>query len=171
MTNNEYTKRADDFLTRANATCSIRLIGQMINQDWKEKELRNAYDVTIKTPQGEMNLTFWDSAHNTEIYNMTLSEYAKKRFKCQYEYLTYSYKNKASRELKIKKSEAVPTTYDILACLQKYDVGTFEEFCSEFGYDEDSKTADKIYIAVIKEYKQLERIFTTQQIDELREIN
>ena len=64
-----------------------------------------------------------------------------------------------------------PTEYDILACLTKYDPGTFEEFCSDYGYDEDSRTAEKIYIAVVREYKQLERIFTTEQLEELAEIN
>jgi len=31
-----------------------------------------------------------------------------------------------------------PTLYSVLACLQKYDVGTFEDFCNEFGYDTDN---------------------------------
>ncbi len=30
-----------------------------------------------------------------------------------------------------------PTAYDILACLTKYEVGTFDDFCSNFGYDTD----------------------------------
>ena len=80
-------------------------------------------------------------------------------------------KAKARKELKEKKAAAKPTEYDILVCLNKHDPGNFEEFCCEFGYDEDSKTADRIYITVIKEYKQLERIFTEEQMEELREIN
>ena len=58
----------------------------------------------------------------------------------------------------------------MLACLEKYDPGTFEDFCSELGYDEDSRTAERIYIAVIKEYKDLTRIFTEKQMEELSEI-
>ena len=72
--------------------------------------------------------------------------------------------------MKKLKAEAVPSEYDVLACLEKYDVGTFEDFCSEFGYDEDSRTAERIYIAVIKEYKDLTRIFTAEQMEELSEI-
>lgn len=63
-----------------------------------------------------------------------------------------------------------PTIYDILACLQKYDCGSFENFCSEFGYDTDSRKAEKIYKAVWKEFKAVDRLFN-DVIEELQEIN
>jgi hypothetical protein len=63
-----------------------------------------------------------------------------------------------------------PCMYDILACLQKYDVGSFEDFCSEFGYNEDSRTAERTYKAVCKEYAAVCRLFTTEQIEQLQEI-
>lgn len=166
----EYIEQANNFLTKATAKIDIRLIGKMINKDWKEKVLRNAYDVTITTPRGTMNFIFWDSIYNTEIYEMSLAEYAKKRFKCEYPYLTFYDQRKASKELRDKKAEAAPNAYDVLACLTTYDVGSLYDFCDEFGYDEDSKTATNIYIAVVNEYKQLERIFTSEQMEELREI-
>lgn len=62
-----------------------------------------------------------------------------------------------------------PTLYDILACLQKYDVGSFEDFCSEFGYNEDSRTAERTYKAVCKEFKAVDRLFN-DVIEELQEI-
>ena len=52
-----------------------------------------------------------------------------------------------------------PSSYDLLACLIKYDPGTFEEFCNEFGYDTDSKKAEKTYKAVVNEYAELCRVF------------
>lgn len=168
---NEYIKQATDFLDKAKATCLIEFEGCTINPDWKEKEKRNFYNVTLTTSRGSMNFRFWDSIHNTEVSKMNLEEYAKKRFKCEYPYLTGADQRKASRELKEKKAAAVPSAYDVLACMSKYDPGTFEEFCSEFEYDEDSKTADRIYIEIIREYKQLERIFTAEQMEELQEIN
>ena len=168
---NEYTKQAIDFLEKANASCKIEFGGCTFNPNWKEKDYRNFYNITLATIKGSMSFVFWDSIHNTEISKMTVEEYAKKRFKCQYEYLTYGDKVKASKELKEKKAAAIPSAYDVLACMTKYDPGTFKEFCSEFGYDEDSKTAERIYIAVINEYKQIERIFTPEQMEELQEIN
>lgn len=69
-----------------------------------------------------------------------------------------------------------PTMYDILACLTKYDVGTFEDFCSEFGYpqfDENTGRKDKqtvkTYKAVCKEFEAVDRLFG-DIIDQLQEI-
>jgi hypothetical protein len=62
-----------------------------------------------------------------------------------------------------------PNLYDVLTCLQKYDVGTFDDFCANFGYDTDSRTAERIYKNVCKEYKAVERLFS-DVIDELQEI-
>lgn len=88
-----------------------------------------------------------------------------------YSDLNYNEKIKLQKELRLKQQSAKPSEYDILACLQKSDVGTFDEFCSEFGYDNDSITAYKIYVAVVDEYKKLNRIFTQNQMLELQEIN
>jgi len=63
-----------------------------------------------------------------------------------------------------------PEMYDILACLQKYDPETFEFFCSNYGYDEDSRKAYKTYKAVCKEWAAVERLFS-DCLEELQEIN
>ena len=69
-----------------------------------------------------------------------------------------------------------PSIYDVLACLQKYDVGSFENFCSEFGYYSyndgsiDYKNSGKIYNAVCKEFEAVERLFS-DILEELQEIN
>lgn len=68
-----------------------------------------------------------------------------------------------------------PRAYDILACLNGYDVGTFEEFCDEYGYFpiEDSKNykeAQETYKACKREYEGLRRILTPEQLEELQEI-
>ena len=67
-----------------------------------------------------------------------------------------------------------PNEYDILACLEKYDVGTFNDFISEFGYNindyRDKQRVKRIYNAVCKEYENLCRIFTPNQMKMLREI-
>lgn len=63
-----------------------------------------------------------------------------------------------------------PTLYDVLACLQKYDVGTFEDFCNEFGYDTDSRIAKKTYKAVVKEYDKMCSLFNNDELEILTEI-
>lgn len=69
-----------------------------------------------------------------------------------------------------------PTAYDILTCLQKYEVGTFEDFCNEFGYElynEEytgyNRKSQKTYNAVVKEYNNVMRLFE-DVIEELIEI-
>jgi hypothetical protein len=62
-----------------------------------------------------------------------------------------------------------PSAYDVLACIVKQDPGSFHDFCSEYGYNEDSKKAEKIYQAVVEEYKNVMDMFG-DVIDELREI-
>ena len=67
-----------------------------------------------------------------------------------------------------------PTEYDILACLEKYDVGTIDDFVGEFGYEvhnwNDVKRIENLYNATVKEYQDLCRIFTPEQMEVLREI-
>lgn len=63
-----------------------------------------------------------------------------------------------------------PKPYDVLACLTNYDPGTFENFCGDFGYDVDSRKAYKTYKAVMKEWKNVELLFTPDQIEKLQEI-
>jgi hypothetical protein len=63
-----------------------------------------------------------------------------------------------------------PTMYDVLTCLQKYDVGTFDNFCGDFGYDNDSIAAHKVYKAVAREYKNMVRVFGETVLEEMQEI-
>jgi hypothetical protein len=67
-----------------------------------------------------------------------------------------------------------PDEYDILSCLQKYDVGTFEDFVCKYGYDiedfHDKQRATNIYYAARDEYQRVRRCFTPEQIEAMQEI-
>ena len=69
-----------------------------------------------------------------------------------------------------KERNIEPTAYDVLACLQKYDVGTFKDFCDDFGYDNDSIKALKTYKAVVSEYNHVINMFS-DVMDKLEEFN
>jgi len=88
-------------------------------------------------------------------------------FKCKIKRAGKSYTFDFGQSIKSGAEE--PTIYDILTCLQKYDVGSFEDFCGEFGYDTDSRTAERTYKAVCKEFTAVERLFS-DIIEELQEI-
>jgi hypothetical protein len=53
-----------------------------------------------------------------------------------------------------------PDAYSVLAGLTTYDVGSFSDFCGEFGYDIDSRKAYKTYKAVLREWKNVQLLFT-----------
>ena len=101
----KYVKQARDFLESCNATMDIIYLGTEVNKDWDEKRERDTYMVNIRTPKGNMQVKFWDSINNT-IKNSD------------------AYR---TNRLRIK-----PTVYDILSCLQKYDVGDIEDFANVF---------------------------------------
>lgn len=73
----------------------------------------------------------------------------------------------------IMSSGQTPTSYDVLACLTKYDVGSIDNFVSEFGYEinswKDAKQIEKTYKAVCREWKGVQRVFS-DCLEELSEI-
>lgn len=167
----EYQQQALDFLEKCNATMEIEFIGAETNMNWNEDTKRNKYRFTITTPRGKMSGDFWDSIRHTEITLMTVDEFIKKHgYKFPSYYSQTSYRNK----LKELKAKAIPTPYDILACLEKYEVGTMNDFFHEFGYEvhsaDDMFTFMNTYNACVKEYRDLCRIFTEEQMEMLREI-
>ena len=144
----EYVIEAKKFLEECNATMNFMYLGTEVNKDWNETIKRDTYMVNIRTPLGSMQVKFYDSIKNT-------------------------LKNK-ERHLSGLKEKVQITEYDVLSCLQKYDVGDIEDFMYEFGYEikerGDLKRIQNIYNAVVEEYEDVCRCFTTKQIEKLQEI-
>jgi hypothetical protein len=69
----------------------------------------------------------------------------------------------------IAAEDTPPTIYDVLTCLTKYDPQTFENFCREYGYNEDSIKAQKTYKAVKREFNGVNRLFG-DILEQLQEI-
>ena len=67
-----------------------------------------------------------------------------------------------------------PSKYSILACLEKYDVGSvddfFDEFCWEITCGSDVIKFLDTYNETVKQYRDICRIFTPEQMEMLREI-
>ena len=65
-----------------------------------------------------------------------------------------------------------PSAYDVLACISS-DVTcpqTFKEFCSEYGYEEDSHKAEATFKRCKRLSDKLQAFFTAQEIEALQEI-
>jgi hypothetical protein len=59
----------------------------------------------------------------------------------------------------------------VLACIEKYEPGAFEEWCMDVGYDTDSRKAEGIYNAVKDQYMHVAMLFSDTELEELQEIS
>ena len=94
----------------------------------------------------------WSSSYYC-TYRITISRNGKR--------YTYKYYDNNRR---------TPDEYDVLSCLEKYDVGSYKDFCDNFGYDNEfNKDTMKIYKAVLKEVEGVKRVFV-DVLEEFAEI-
>jgi len=103
---------------------------------------------------------FADDDNTRDIFRLTLSR-GGKRF-----YVRFGQSLKDSTG----NGDYLPTEYDLLTCIQKYDVGSFRDFCGDFGYDEDSRKAYRTYLLVCAEYGKVINFFTSEELEQLQEI-
>ena len=115
---------------------------------------------TIKVKFFKYAKHFQNDKQERDIYKVTISKGGE----------TFTFDFGQSLDSSWPNERKQPSDYDVLTCLQKYDVGSFEDFCDEFGYDADSRNAEKIYKAVCNEYENLCRIWNDSEIKELQEI-
>ena len=165
----DYIKQAADFLEKTNTT-----IDKVFSHNGKhfdnDTQVRDIYKITIKRGNRQFHFNFGQSIINSQYYqdevpNRTYSLDGKSR--------TGNFKiddMQYSKDYCTLVKGKIPTDYDILTCLTKYNPGTLQDFCSEFGYDTDSKSAEKTYLAVKEEWKNVQTIWTDKEIELLIEI-
>lgn len=115
----------------------------------------NAVGAKLKVEYLTHDFYFSDDKETRDIYRFTLSRNGKK------------YTAKFGQSIADTGQE--PNAYDILSCITKYDPCTFEDFCADFGYDSDSRKAEKIYDACCREYAGVVRVFG-DVLEQLQEI-
>ncbi len=176
MTN--YEQQAQEFLQKTNTTFEAKFLKNDFHFDG-DKEKRDIYEITLSRGDRKMVFNFGQSIVKSGFYAKTNRGHRADLDRA----LLNSPKHKQHLEASIKmfagwgriKGDEIhrpeaPTAYDVLACLTKYDVGTLENFCGEFGYDLDSKKAEKTYSAVKKEFADVQRLWTDSEIELLQEI-
>lgn len=116
---------------------------------------------------------FPDDTEERDIYTITLSRPNKKPYTFTFGQSLINSKpgthEKISPADRQKRRPKKPSAYDVLACLEKYEPGTHEDFCADFGYDTDSRKCFDLYLRVQKEQKSVYQLFS-DVMDELQEI-
>lgn len=167
-----YEIQANDFLAKTGTTIESEFLRNGKHFD-NDETTRDIYKITIKRGSRSFSFDFGQSIMNSQYYQDTIKERTYTLTgACRtghYSINDITKYQSGGQKLQLVKGK-VPTAYDILCCLQKYDVGTLENFCSEFGYDTDSKKAEKTYKAVVDEYKNLCALFSDKELEELQEI-
>lgn len=172
-----YEKQATDFLEKTGCKMEIKF-KENRRYFLDDKEARDVYDVKIERGKRVWEFEFGNSIADSEF----VAVYGRSRYKIPSEMRTktlheikrYVKLNLQSDFGRVAADKIImpkpPTSYDVLACLTKYDVGTLDDFCREFGYDSDSKSAERVYEAVKEEWLNVCRIWNDSEIEELAEI-
>ena len=179
---NIYEVQASAFLTSTKTKLDIVEAEKQKRPLWLKKEDNHGinYTITMSNTHGTYTFDFWNSIHNREIIEAIKSI----RFGIPVDWQDYKQedllqKEKISihkiRQSKEAKEEAIkkyiPTEYDILACLSPLFEDTLEDFCSSFGYEEDSILSLKTFEACKEQDRNLRKLFDKQELELLTEIN
>lgn len=109
--------------------------------------------------------TTWGSKRDVNAYNVTLKN-AKHSYTFEFfDSINNTEKNKSARL----------DFYSVLVCMRHYIPESFDEFCSDFGYEFKNETeyikAKGIHLACLDQDKNLKKLFTDEQLTKLQEIN
>lgn len=138
---NEYKAQAEKFLADTGTTLEIVKAIPQKRPLWSKDDKHGInYYVTLKNNKGVYSFDFWGSVADAE---------------------------------KIKHGEGhgtKPQAYDILACLSPLYEDNFSDFCSAFGYAEDSITALKTFEALKEQDRNIRKLWDRSEIEKLNEI-
>jgi len=173
-----HEQQSIDFLTATATTFKAEFLKHGKHFD-NDKETRDIYKITLQRGNRVYSFNFGQSINNSGEYQVKESLRNKVWIKqttggkyalSSAEFKKLRFMHGVEKDILKNPNFKAPTAYDVLTCLQKYDVGTFEDFCSEFGYDNDSRQAEKTYNAVLDEYKNVCMLWNESEIEQLQEI-
>lgn len=170
----QYDQQAIDFLK----STGVKFKAEFLKFDKhfeNDKEKRDIYLITLKRGTRSFSFNFGQSIkyHAKSIYMKNATKGETCFYKKDVPEVKMAFTYKLELDYIINKQRAAPTAYDVLAALQKYDVGTEDDFIKEFGYDSDVDTYKiglKIYPAVVSEYDMVCKLWTDKEIEQLQEI-
>jgi hypothetical protein len=158
----EYDAKAEAFLKKTGTTFNAVFLKH--DKHFKDDKVpRDIYEVSLTRGSRVFKCNFGQSiAHSGRFICWDVAGGRKvndhKEAKC----IGYQLeRNKAFEEV---------TAYCVLASMQKYDPGSFKDFCANFDYDDDSIAAREVYEAVSKEFSDLQKLFSDEELEEMQEI-
>lgn len=186
-----FNKEVEDCIQKSRYNEAAELVAQKLGLEWTinflkndkhfedDKDVRDIYKIGLKRGSRNFHFNFGQNIIDSQYYqdsiigrtytliggcrtgNYKIDDIDK--FKS-------SFPDGGRQKLKLVKGKK-PSLYSILCCLTKNNPGTFENFCSEFGYDEDSRKAYKTYTAVKEEYMNMCSLFNDEELELLSLIN
>lgn len=129
----------------------------------------NKYGVKVSAKFIKNDLYFNDDKETRDIFRITISRTAepKRRFSFNFGQSISQSTGNGANKLVLR---YIPSAYVVLTCITKNDPDTLENFCSNFGYDTDSRKAEKIYHACVKEWAKVSAFFSAEELEKLQEI-
>lgn len=175
----EYEKQAIEVLEKLGATVTTEFLrlGKHFQDD---KEDRLIYKFTVTKGTRSYSGEYGGSLYSTEEAIKKAIDWLSKGVGIPLERNGREILHKLRNRLELpavfgfefmKRCIPVLSAYNVIASLTKYDPGTFENFCADFGYDTDSRAAEKIYNAVKAEYQGLAMLFSDDELCLLSEVN
>lgn len=177
---NKYEEQAKSFLDKTNTSIKIEYLKHAKHFEDDEVE-RDIYSITLTRGDRSFSFPFGQSIAESgfNLINTNTNKEIKYGWFKELTYFVDRDKNKLKRDLIMKLGNLgclklhygkTPSAYDVLSCLQVYEVGTHKDFCDSFGYDVDSIKANNIYLAVVKEYNNLKMLYSDKELELMAEI-
>lgn len=158
---NEYLDQALEFLKNTNSEILIKYDGYRIREDWGIDKPGDNYKVILKNQKGKYEFIFTNSIAHSSIIAI--------QNKCTTSANYKKWEDRSNHNFK------VPNAYDILSCLDCMELNSVDDYIQDFGIDiksaQDFRNAEKTFNAIQHEEISLLRMYTTEEIDQLREIN
>lgn len=166
-----YEQQAIDFLAKHEITFEAKFLrhGSM---RWDTKgETRDIYTLVLRRGRRNISVEFGQSiAHSGEWIVKDKNPKFTKTFHDKGHANSYASRIGNSFNVSKNPNKEVPNAYSLLSVITKSDPGTFDEFCNEFGYDNDSISAKETWQAVREEWNDVRALFTDSELEELQEI-
>ena len=159
MVRTEYDRQASEFLEQHGMTMTATFAGwacpEFCDDDQHTHGAR--FEITLRRrdvglPIPKLTFDFWGSHHDSHEQRHDRGH---------------------AKGTRLRDGGKRPTPYDVLACISGdiHTPDTFEDFCGEYGYEEDSRKAEATWKRCAEFAAKLRTFFPVECHDALTEIN